>query len=234
MLGNWTGVEQQAAHPRAPATTARAMIVFKLDVVDQVVVQDYRQVRADQVEFSGHGVFMIDRTGGTSSSIGAHPLVVLRLRWLPPQPAHGGWQDGELILEKDTSQGIAEHHFAVADGQLSYRIRLRPDPAWQDLGERDTPTRQRALTPCLTRAADSDSAAEGELIAAGQIAGHGRNLQVIAITEDVVSLQADAAHVAQALFITAGRIDRLTPVSGRAIWDVAILFALFVALARLG
>ena len=35
-----------------PATTARAMIVFKLDVVDQVVVQDYRQVRADQVEFS--------------------------------------------------------------------------------------------------------------------------------------------------------------------------------------
>ena len=42
------------------------MIVFKLDVVDQVVVQDYRQVRADQAEFSGHGVFMIDRTVATS------------------------------------------------------------------------------------------------------------------------------------------------------------------------
>jgi hypothetical protein len=130
MLGNWTGVEQQAASPEASATTARAMIVFKLDVVDQVVVQDYRQVRADQVEFSGHGVFMIDRTGGTFPAQ-AEPI----LWWFfdsngyPPQPAHGGWQDSELILEKITSQGIAEHHFAVADGQLSYRIHLRRDPA---------------------------------------------------------------------------------------------------------
>ena len=56
--------------------------------------------------------------------------MVLRLRWLSAaagSTAAGG--SGELILEKDTSQGIAEHHFAVADGQLSYRIRLRPDPA---------------------------------------------------------------------------------------------------------
>jgi hypothetical protein len=73
---------------------------------------------------------MIDRTGGTFPAQ-AEPI----LWWFfdsdgyPPQPAHGGWQDSELILEKITSQGIAEHHFAVADGQLSYRIRLRPDPA---------------------------------------------------------------------------------------------------------
>ena len=60
MLGNWAGVEQHAGSPGAPATTARAMIVFKLDVGDQVVVQDYRQVRADRTEFCGHGVFMID------------------------------------------------------------------------------------------------------------------------------------------------------------------------------
>jgi hypothetical protein len=66
MLGNWTGVEQQAASAWGPATTARAMIVFKLDVGDQVVVQDYRQVRADHGEFSGHGVFMIDKTDVTS------------------------------------------------------------------------------------------------------------------------------------------------------------------------
>jgi len=130
MLGNWTGIEQQAASPGAPATTARAMIVFKLDVVDQVVVQDYRQVRADQVEFSGHGVFMIDRTVGTSPAQ-QEPI----LWWFfdsdgyPPQPAHGGWHEGELILEKITPRGIAEHRFVVADGQLSYRVRLRPDPA---------------------------------------------------------------------------------------------------------
>ena len=130
MLGNWTGIEQQAASPGAPATAARAMIVFKLDVVDQVVVQDYRQVRADQVEFSGHGVFMIDRTVGTSPAQ-QEPI----LWWFfdsdgyPPQPAHGGWHDGELILEKITPRGIAEHRFVVADGQLSYRVRLRPDPS---------------------------------------------------------------------------------------------------------
>jgi hypothetical protein len=130
MLGNWTGIEQQAASSVAPATTARAMIVFKLDVVDQVVVQDYRQVRADQVEFSGHGVFMIDRTVGTSPAQ-QEPI----LWWFfdsdgyPPQPAHGGWHDGELILEKITPRGIAEHRFVVADEQLSYQVRLRPDPA---------------------------------------------------------------------------------------------------------
>jgi hypothetical protein len=130
MLGNWTGVEQLAASPLAPATTARAMIVFKLDVVDQVVVHDYRQVRADHAEFSGHGVFMIDRTGVISATQ-QEPI----LWWFfdsegyPPQPAHGGWHDGELILEKITPGGTAEHRFAVADGQLSYRIRVRPGQA---------------------------------------------------------------------------------------------------------
>jgi hypothetical protein len=126
ILGNWTGVEQQAASPWAPATTTRAMIVFKLDVVDQVVVQDYRQVRADQAEFSGHGVFMIDRTAVTFLAQ-QEPV----LWWFfdsagyPPQPAHGGWHGGELILEKITPRGFAEHRFAVVDGQLSYRIRVR-------------------------------------------------------------------------------------------------------------
>jgi hypothetical protein len=126
LLGNWTGVEQQAASAWAPATTARAMIVFKLDVVDQVVVQDYRQVRADRAEFSGHGVFMIDRAVGNSPAQ-QEPV----LWWFfdsegyPPEPAHGGWHDGELILEKVTPRGIAEHRFAVADGQLSYRIRVQ-------------------------------------------------------------------------------------------------------------
>ena len=43
-----------------------------------------------------------------------------------------------------------------------------------------------AGTEFLTSAAaDSDSAAEAELIAAGRIASHGRHLQVVAIAEDV-------------------------------------------------
>lgn len=131
LLGNWTGIEQQqAASAGSAATTARAMIVFKLDVSDQVVVQDYRQVRADHAEFTGHGVFMIDNTADTAS---ASPIPIL---WwffdsegFPPQPARGAWHDNELILEKITPRGIAEHRFAVADGQLSYRIRLRQGEA---------------------------------------------------------------------------------------------------------
>jgi hypothetical protein len=125
VLGNWTGVEQHAATPGAPATTSRAMIVFKLDVRDQVVVQDYRQVRADHAEFTGHGVFMIDKA--EQPPLASHVPI---LWWFfdsegdPPLPARGGWHDGELILEKITRRGLAEHRFAVVDGQLSYRIRL--------------------------------------------------------------------------------------------------------------
>jgi hypothetical protein len=126
LLGNWTGVEQQAASPWAPATSARAMIVFKMDVSDQVVLQDYRQVRADHQEFSGHGVFMID------SENAIPPASPGQLLWwffdsygYPPQPAHGDWQDGELIMHKITPRGRAEHYFAIVDDQLSYRIRLQ-------------------------------------------------------------------------------------------------------------
>jgi hypothetical protein len=130
MLGNWTGVEQQAASPWAPATTARAMIVFKLDVGDQVVVQDYRHVDADRAEFSGHGVFMIDSTD-VMSPASRTPI----LWWFfdsdgyPPQPAHGAWQDGELIMHRITPRGNTEHRFTVAGEQLSYRIRLQRDDA---------------------------------------------------------------------------------------------------------
>ena len=126
MLGNWAGVEQQAASSWAPATTARAMIVFKLDVGDQVVLQDYRQVRADRTEFCGHGVFMIDSDDLTAPS--SHTPI---LWWFfdsvgyPPQPARGGWRGDELIMRKTTPRGIAEHRFAVADGQLTYRIRVQ-------------------------------------------------------------------------------------------------------------
>jgi hypothetical protein len=135
LLGNWTGVEQRAASPWAPATTARAMIVFKLDVSDRVVVQDYRQVDANSAEFTGHGVFMID-SGGVMSPASRTPI----LWWFfdsygyPPEAAHGGWQDGELIMHKTTPRGMAEHRFAVAEGQLSYRICVRIDDSadWDD------------------------------------------------------------------------------------------------------
>jgi len=135
LLGNWTGVERQAASPWAPAITARAMIVFKLDVSDQIVVQDYRQVDADHSEFTGHGIFMID-SADLMSPASRTPI----LWWFfdsygyPPEPAHGGWQDGELIMHKISPRGMAEHRFAIAGEQLNYRIRVRIDDAaeWED------------------------------------------------------------------------------------------------------
>jgi hypothetical protein len=135
LLGNWTGIERQAASLWAPATTARAMIVFKLDVSDQVVVQDYRQVSAEQAEFTGHGVFMIDAADAMSPA-SRTPI----LWWFfdsygyPPEPAHGSWQDSELIMIKISPRGMAEHHFAAAGGRLSYRIRVKIDEAagWED------------------------------------------------------------------------------------------------------
>ena len=107
LLGNWTGVERLAS-----GQSARAMIVFKLDVHDLVVTQDYRQVRDGGEEYTGHGVFMID-----PDSDGL-------LWWLfdssgrPPGPARGAWSDDELILLADG----AEHRFAVVDDQLRYRV----------------------------------------------------------------------------------------------------------------
>jgi hypothetical protein len=119
LLGNWTGIEEQAASPWASASQARAMFVFKLDVQGLVVVQDYRQVRSDGAEFSGHGVFI--RESGTD-----------RVRWWffdshgdPPEPAMGRWQEEQLVIDKVTPRGKARHRFQVVDGQLRYAIQLQ-------------------------------------------------------------------------------------------------------------
>ena len=60
LLGNWSGTEQLTPLD-GPVTTARAMLVAKLDVADRVVLLDYRQVAAGGAEYSGHGVFTEDR-----------------------------------------------------------------------------------------------------------------------------------------------------------------------------
>ena len=96
-----------------PGSTARAMIVFKLDVGDQVVVQDYRQVRADRAEFSGHGVFMIDNDRGDfSSSAGrpsfggsSTPMAIRRSR-----RTAAGTSD-ELIMQKIDAAGSSRASF---------------------------------------------------------------------------------------------------------------------------
>jgi len=118
LLGQWTGLEKREESPAAPAATARASFVFKLDVAATVVVQDYRQVLADGSEFLGHGVFL------------AEPSTDRLLWWffdtsgLPPVPARGGWIGAELVLERSTEHGRAQHRFRAADDRLDYRVLL--------------------------------------------------------------------------------------------------------------
>ena len=103
LLGNWTGVEQLAA-----GGTARAMITFKLDVTDQVVLQDYRQVRDDGAELVGHGVFLVD------------PVTADLLWWFfdssgtPPSPVRGLQSGRELVLGR-------EHRFWIENDRLHRR-----------------------------------------------------------------------------------------------------------------
>lgn len=88
LLGNWTGVEQLGPD----GGTARAVIVFKLDLQDRAVVQDYRRVAADGAELVGHGIFLPDP--GTDD-----------LLWwffdssgIPPTPLRGRWSGDGLRL----------------------------------------------------------------------------------------------------------------------------------------
>ena len=82
-MGNWTSIQRLGS-----GQTARAMIIFKLDVHDLVVIQDYRQVRDGGREYTGHGVFMVD------------PESDGLLWWLfdsagrAPGPVRGTWSEG--------------------------------------------------------------------------------------------------------------------------------------------
>ena len=68
---------------------------------------------ADRAEFSGHGVFMIDRADPPATA--------------PRTPILWWFFDSEGYPPQ--RRGIAEHRFAVADEQLSYLIRVNLDNA---------------------------------------------------------------------------------------------------------
>jgi hypothetical protein len=116
LLGDWQGAEQQEASPWAPASGARAALRFKHEAGGSVVVQDYRQVREDGMEFYGHGVFLAQGEEVWWWFFDSYGE--------PPVPAVGGWVDGELALVKTTVRGTAVHRFRPAWDTLEYRITL--------------------------------------------------------------------------------------------------------------
>ena len=123
LLGQWTGLEEQEGSRGAAATSARASFVFRLDVAGTVVVQDYRQVRADGGELVGHGVFC------------AEPGTEQVLWWFfdsnarPPLPATGVWQGPELVLERDSGADHAQHRFRPRGDELDYEVLVHQGPA---------------------------------------------------------------------------------------------------------
>ena len=131
LLGNWSGVEEQAASRWGPPARTRAALTFKLDLGGAAVVQDYRQVRDYGAELSrgrggssplmtellAHGVFLADESA---------PEVVLW--WLfdstgqAPQPGRGGWAGPVLELTRTTPRGSAQHRFELGPDRLTYAV----------------------------------------------------------------------------------------------------------------
>jgi hypothetical protein len=92
------------------------MIVFKLDVSDQVVLQDYRQVGATGVEYSGHGVFLVDPDSRDLcwwffDSTGVTPLA-----------ARGRRAGEEVVLTLADGAQRTEHRFGATEDELTYRV----------------------------------------------------------------------------------------------------------------
>ena len=126
LLGTWAGTQRLETSPGAAPTTARAWLVLKLDAAATVVVQDYRQVRADGGELTGHGVFRADP--GTDAilwwffaSDGAVPV-----------PVRGTWRGDALELEQEVPGGRLRHRFRAAGDRFEHQVQRQQgsDPAW--------------------------------------------------------------------------------------------------------
>lgn len=102
LLGHWTGHELLGTD----GCPARAMLVFKLDLGERAVLQDYRRVAGDGSELTGHGIFLAD------------PVTDGLLWWsfdstgVPPaDPVRGGRTAEGLVF------GAADEHRLWLDGE---------------------------------------------------------------------------------------------------------------------
>jgi hypothetical protein len=127
LFGHWQGTEELSASPWGAAGTARAALTFRAEIGGAAMVNDYRQVRDGGSEFLAHGVFLV--AAGQQADGGRMVEDGQLVSWwlfdsyaLAPDPATGGWRDGELVLTKTTPRGRAVHRFGLDGETLTYAI----------------------------------------------------------------------------------------------------------------
>ena len=119
-VGDWTGTEELAASPWAPASTARAECEYRLALNGFAVIQHYRQQREDGTEFLGHNVFTADPGTGETLWYGFDSY-----GFPPESAARGSWTGATLTLEKTTARGVARHRLTPDGGTLTHEIDVR-------------------------------------------------------------------------------------------------------------
>lgn len=118
--GDWTGTEELAASPWAPASTARADCEYRLALNGFALIQHYRQRREDGTEFLAHNVFTADPRTGETLFYGFDSY-----GYPPESPARGDWDGATLILEKKTARGVARHRLTPDGDTLTHEIDVR-------------------------------------------------------------------------------------------------------------
>jgi hypothetical protein len=118
--GDWTGTEDLAASPWAPASTARADCEYRLALNGFALVQQYRQRREDGSEFLGHNIFTVDPQTGETLWYGFDSY-----GFPPESPARGGWDGATLVLDKKTPRGVARHRLTPDGDTLTHEIDVK-------------------------------------------------------------------------------------------------------------
>ncbi len=119
-VGDWSGTEELAASPWAPASSAFASCGYRSALNGFAVIQHYAQRREDGSELLGHNIFTADPQTGETLWYGFDSY-----GFPPDAPARGTWDGPTLVLEKKTPRGIARHRLTPDGDVLTHEIDIR-------------------------------------------------------------------------------------------------------------
>ncbi|WP_033294432.1 DUF1579 family protein [Amycolatopsis jejuensis] len=120
LVGDWSGTEDLAAAPWAPAAQATATCSYRRALDGFAVLEDYVQTRDDGSRLLAHHVFTVDPATGETLWYGFDSY-----GFPPGQPSRGSWRDGTLHFEKHTERGVAQHRITPDGDLLTHEIDVR-------------------------------------------------------------------------------------------------------------